>query len=178
MSELREFRERGVSYYNYGEETCWDVGFSSIELDGGNFVILHKNSVKPFAYSQGQSMRWFKTKDTINPVDNLHNRGDVIRTYSVNTAHVDFNINIKFFYLNESEQYTEIPQGREHPNICTMMKSEKIKDKLLYFNETVAQTPAGCTIQGGKSKHKSYRRKRQQRRTKRRQQKTKRRQRK
>jgi hypothetical protein len=52
-------------------------------------------------------------------------------------THVDFNVNIKFYYVNESEQFIFHRNGG---------------------------TPPSPRV-GGKSKHKSYRRKRQQRRS-------------
>ena len=186
MSKLRVSKEDGVNYYNYADETCGDVGTRCLPADGQNSVIYHKNSDKPFAYFYLRGRRWYKIKDDTEPggippnvgtfrSNPLENYG--YRRYNITTRNVDFNTNIKFYYTNAIEKFEEIPQGGGSVNICTTMKSEKIKDKLLFFTETVVQTPAACSIQGGKSKRKSNR-KRQQRRTKRRQQKTKRRQRK
>jgi hypothetical protein len=91
------------------------------------------------------------------------------RRYSIIRPYVDFNTNIKFFYTDKFENFIEIPQGEGSTHVGTMMRTAELKDKLLYFTETGVQTPSACSIQGGKNKHKSYRRKRQQRRSKRRQ---------
>ena len=181
MSLVHTINKDGVSYYNYGNETCWTVGTScqAVESRPEDSVIYHEKSDKPFAYLRLCDRRWYKVKDTTGPRDTrptMHERPttyqpDINRTrrlgYNITNENVDFNINIKFYYTNELEQFVEIPQDSVH--ICTQMKDEKIKNKLLYFTETKVENPSRCSLQGGKTKHKPYRRKRQQRRSKRRQ---------
>ena len=182
MSELRVFTEDGVTYDNYANETGGDVNTSyriAGIREGENSVISHKNSVKPFAYLCWRDKRWYKVKDTIVPEGTPINQDLFIinprenhgyRRYNITTRDVDFNRHIKFFYTDDtSEDFIEIPQGIGSINVGSMMVSAKLKNKLLYFTETVVPTTSACSLQGGKNKHKSYRRKRQQRRSKRRQ---------
>ena len=143
--------EYGVTCYNYDNETCNDI-----YKYAGQHVIWHKDK-KPFALRYDRDKRWYKIKD-LPPQDPLID--------NINPNDVNFNVNIKFYYMNVLEEFIEIPQGIESVHPCTMMGSEALRHKLLFFNETVVVPPvAACSIQGGKSKHKSYRRKRQQRRS-------------
>jgi hypothetical protein len=185
MSQVIVSKEDGVSYYNYDNETCWTVSTSCQPVESRLLcdIIYHEKSNKPFAYLCSTDRRWYKVKDTIGLRNSPPIRHDppsqpTIHTqrrcsYNITERDVEFNINIKFFYTSDtSEDFIEIPQGREAiTHVCNVMKDEKLKYKLLYFTETVVQTPtpSACSLQGGKNKHKSYRRKRQQRRSKRRQ---------
>ena len=140
----------GVTCYNYDNETCNDVF-----KNAGQYVVRHKDQ-KPFALRDNSDKRWYKIKDLPpqDPTDYLITQNDV-----------NFNVNIKFYYMNVEEKFIEIPQGIDIIHPCTVMGSEAFKHKLLFFNETVVPPVAACSIQGGKNKHKSYRRKRQQRRS-------------
>lgn len=159
MQDVTSIEVDGVTYYNHKGETWDEVCGSSLgERDRLNHKTLPgERHAKTFA--QFVNNIWYKV---------VHFKGELIR--------MD-NVKVRFYYFDTDGKPIEIC-ARPPVSLCNILSQdfEHAKKKPLYYTEN-EQTPSTCSMQGGKSKGKSNR-KRQQRRTKRRQQKSKRRQRK
>lgn len=158
MQDVTSIEVDGVTYYNHKGETWEDVCNSSLgESDHFNHKTLPSDRhAKTFAQFINGS--W---KKVVIFEGALRRMDDVI---------------VRFYYFDKDEKPIEIC-ANQYGTICNIaMQHEYIKNKPFYYTEN-QQTPSRCSMQGGKGKRKSNR-KRQQRRTKRRQQKSKRRQRK
>jgi len=176
MAQVLTSSDKVLVYYNHSGETWNQVCTECLQDQSKenfdyDYVFSHYDSKKPFAARHNTNYRWYKVKDNIS-VNNT--RG--IPRYVLNNNNIDECTHIKFYYVDEKENYQEILDPN-YTFICNIIQSHNLGKKLLYYTETYCRLPSACSIQGGKNKHKSYH-KRQQRRSKRRQQKSKRRQRK